>query len=457
MAVDRTRLPDLGPTPSFRFPSIVRHTLASGLDLRTIEHASIPVVSLVLVVRGGLGADPPTREGLAALTADLADEGTPDLSAIEVSDALARIGGDFDVEVGADAVAFSLVTLTKFADRGAGLFADIATRPALREEDFSRVRQQRLDRLTQLRVVPQALAECAFHRLLYGGHPYGHLAIGSTATLGSIALDEVRRFHRAAFQPSRAVLVVAGALSHEQLREVGARAFSDWTDTTSVDAVQVAADIEPPLASLVRRAVVPRTGAAQSELRIGHLSARRNTPDYSALLVMNAVLGGQFTSRVNLKLREEKGFTYGAHTGFDWRHGLGPFSLEASVHTASTAEAISDSLRELEDIRGARPPTPEEMALAKASLTRGYPRGFETAEQVARSTASHALHGLPDTYFDEFVPRIEAVTIEDVVRVAGQYIDPARLITLVVGDYAQIGASLDQLGLGDWTVLPAEL
>ncbi len=172
---------------------------------------------------------------------------------------------------------------------------------------------------------------------------------------------------------------------------------------------------------------------------------------------MNAVLGGQFTSRVNLKLREEKGFTYGAHTGFDWRHGLGPFSLEASVHTASTAEAISDSLRELEDIRGARPPTPEEMALAKASLTRGYPRGFETAEQVARSTASHALHGLPDTYFDEFVPRIEAVTIEDVVRVAGQYIDPARLITLVVGDYAQIGASLDQLGLGDWTVLPAEL
>ncbi len=457
MAVDRSKPPALGLSPAFRFPTIVRHTLASGLDLRTLEHASIPVVSMVLVVRGGLGADPPTREGLAGLTADLADEGTPELSALEVSDALSRIGGDYHVEVGADAIAFSLVTLTRFADRGASLLADITTRPALREEDFSRVRQQRLDRLTQLRTVPQALAERAFDRLLYGSHPYGHLAIGSATSLAAIDLDEVRSFHTAVFQPSRATLVIAGSLPHDQLRAVGERAFGDWRNAASPSPVQAAADVEPPVSSPVRRAVVPRDGAAQSELRIGHLAARRSTPDYSALLVMNAILGGQFVSRVNLKLREERGFTYGAYTGFDWRLGLGPFSLEASVHTASTAEAVSDSLRELEDIRGARPPAPEEMALAKASLTRGYPRGFETAEQVARSVASHALHGLPDTYFEEFVPKIEAITIDDVVRVADRYIDPSRLTTLIVGDYEQIGPSLDRLGLGEWQLLPAEL
>jgi predicted Zn-dependent peptidase len=172
---------------------------------------------------------------------------------------------------------------------------------------------------------------------------------------------------------------------------------------------------------------------------------------------MNAVLGGQFTSRVNLKLREEKGFTYGAHTGFDWRRGLGPFSLEASVHTASTAEAVADSLREFDDIRGARPPTSDEMELAKASLTRGYPRGFETAEQVARSVASHALHGLSDTYFEEFVPKIEAVASDDVVRAAVRYIDPSRLTTLIVGDYEAIGDSLDRLALGEWQILLPEL
>jgi len=169
------------------------------------------------------------------------------------------------------------------------------------------------------------------------------------------------------------------------------------------------------------------------------------------------VLGGQFVSRVNLKLREEKGFTYGAYTGFDWRRGLGAFSLEASVHTASTAEAIGDGLRELHDIRGNRPPTADELFLAKASLTRGYPRGFETAEQVARSVAAHALHGLPDTYFEEFVPKIAAITTDDVVRVAEQYIDPSRLTTLVVGDHARIGESLAALGLGEWLVLPSEL
>ena len=163
--------------------------------------------------------------------------------------------------------------------------------------------------------------------------------------------------------------------------------------------VVAAADIQP---AEPRRhvAVVAREGAAQSELRIGHLSARRDTPDYPALLVMNAVLGGQFVSRINLKLREEKGYTYGARTGFDWRRGLAPFSLQASVHTAATADAIRDSLNELEAIRGSRPPSDTEMALAKASLTRGYPRNFETAQQVARSVAQLALYGLPDTYFE---------------------------------------------------------
>jgi predicted Zn-dependent peptidase len=186
------------------------------------------------------------------------------------------------------------------------------------------------------------------------------------------------------------------------------------------------------------------------------LSARRNTPDYSALLVMNAVLGGQFVSRINLKLREEKGYTYGARTGFDWHRGLAPFSMQASVHTAATAEAIRDSLNEFDAIRGTRPATENELSLAKASLTRGYPRNFETAQQVARGVAQLALYDLPDTYFEQFVPRTNAVTADDVTRVATQYLHPGKITTLVVGDHAQIEDSLRALDLGPPQLLPPD-
>ncbi len=457
MAVDRTHLPQPGAPPPFRFPAIVRHRLPNGLELRTVEHPNAPVLAAVLLVRGGLGADPPSREGLAALTADLTDEGIGALSAIEVSDALARIGADYDLDVGADSISIAIVALSRFADRAVNLVAGIATRPSLREDDFTRVRRQRLARLTQLKTVPTALAESAFDRALYGSHPYGHLAIGSSSTLGALDLAAVQRFHASVFRPSRSTLVMVGSFTHSEMYALAEREFGGWTSSDGVDDVQVAADIAPPTTPTTRWAIIPREAAAQSELRIGQLTARRTTPDYSALLVMNAILGGQFISRVNLKLREEKGFTYGAFTGFDWRRGPAPFSLEASVHTASTAEAVTDSLRELEAIRGERPPTAEEMALAKASLTLGYPRGFETAEQVARSVASLALYELPDTYFEEFVPKVNAITADDVVRVANRYIDPQQLSTVIVGDHAAIGASLDALGVGEWQVLPAEL
>jgi len=168
------------------------------------------------------------------------------------------------------------------------------------------------------------------------------------------------------------------------------------------------------------------------------------------------VLGGQFVSRVNLKLREEKGFTYGARTSFDWRRGISPFALQTSVHTASTAEAIADALAEIAALRGTRPPSDEEMLLAKASLTRGYPRGFETAQQVARSVAMLTLYGLPDTYFEQFVPNINAVTIADVVDAAARYLDPSKLTTLVVGDYSAIAESLRALNLGEPELQTAE-
>jgi zinc protease len=452
---DRSRLPDIGPDPAFTFPRIARHRLANGLQVRTVEHHTMPVVTLLVQIDAGAVADPLGREGLAAISADMLDEGTGDLSAIDVSDAFARIGAEYDVDVGPDVTSFAVTTLSRFAERGSSLLADIQLRPSLREADFDRIRQLRLDRLRQLKDSPPAVAERAFLRLMYGDHAYGHLPIGNGTALSGLALGDVAAFHAERFEPSRATVVVAGPLAHEALRRLVEGAFGGWEETSPPRQGHPAGDVEPR-ASQTRLAVIAREAAPQSELRIGHLSAHRNTPDYSALLVMNAVLGGQFVSRINLKLREEKGYTYGARSGFDWRRGIAPFSLQASVHTAATADAIADCFAELAGIRGERPPSDAEMALAKASLTRGYPRGFETAHQVARAVAQLVLYGLPDTYFEEFVPRVSAVQSGDVVRVAERYLDPARTVTLVVGDYQAVGPSLGPLGLGEPQVLAAD-
>ena len=456
MGVDRSALPPMGPDPPFRLPAVVRHHLANGLEVRTVEHQTVPLVSIVLhVPRGGSGSDPDGREGLAALTADMIDEGTGDLDAIDVSDALARIGASYTGRAGSDSAVFALSTLARHADRGAGLLADLVVRPSLREDDAERVRQQRLDLLRQLHDVPYAAAEREFLRVLYGAHPYGHPAIGRAGALRATTGDDIAEFHSSAYRPEGATLIVAGALAHEALARVAEHAFGEWTSPASQPR-PVATDREVVQPRNGRLIVVPRAGAQQSELWVGVLTAPRATPDYPALLVMNAILGGEFVSRLNTKLREEKGITYVARTGFDWRAGLSPFLLQTRVETPATAEAIADARDEMGAIRARRPPLPDEMSVAVAALTRGFPRNFETVEQVARSVGRLAVYGLPDTYFEEFVPAVRAVTREDVTRVAEQYLDPVRLSTLVVGDHAAIAASLAGLGLGEPVLRPSD-
>jgi zinc protease len=457
MRADRSQLPAVGPDPGFRFPDIARHALPNGLQVRTVEHHDAPIVTFVLQVEGGSGADPAEKEGLAAIVADMVDEGTGSWSALDVSDALARLGAEYDIDVAPDVTTFSLTTLMRFASRGAALLSDILTKPSLLERDFERVRTLRIDRLKQVKDLPPAVAERAFLRLMYGQHPYGHVPLGSRSALERLSVEEAATFHREMFRPTRATLVVGGPMSHADLMRLAEDSFGGWSADSSVAPGAPASDLMPTAPSYRQLAVVPRDGAAQSELRIGHLSARRNTPDYAALVVMNAVLGGQFVSRVNLKLREEKGYTYGARTGFDWRRGMSPFVLQTSVHTAATADAVRDSLAEIEGIRRERPVSEHELALAKASLTRGYPRNFETVQQVARSVAQLALYGLPDTYFAEFVPKVNAITAQDVTRAAEHYLVPERLTTLIVGDHSAIADPLSTLGFDRIDVLPMEM
>ncbi|MEO8074683.1 MAG: pitrilysin family protein [Acidobacteriota bacterium] len=454
MAVDRSRLPALGPEPPFRFPEIRRRTLPNGLAVWTVEQHAVPLISFLVLVPVGAAADPPDRPGLAAITSDMLDEGCGDLSVIELHDALGRIGGHLDAEIGSDATIVTLTSLARFAGRGAALLADMLLRPRLEARDFERVRELRLNRLTQIRDMPPALADRAFAQLLYPDHPYGHLPIGTEASLRAMALSEIGAFHRATFAPSRITVVASGDATHEELAGLVNEAFGGWVGDPSSAADPRRLPAAPPSPS-GRIAVLHRPDAAQSELRVGHVGVSRATPDYHPLLVLNMVLGGQFVSRVNMKLREEKGYTYGARTSFDFRRGPGPFSLQASVQSEMTVDAVLDALSELRDIRGDRPVSKAELETGRAALTRGYPRNFETAEQISRGAAQLALYGLPDDYFSTFVPKVLAVTEADVTRVAMEHIDPSRLLTVIVGDRDKIGPSLPRLNLGVVTEVPA--
>jgi zinc protease len=446
---DRSKLPSLGPVLPLVFPSIEKSALPNGLRVWTVRHRSVPVVTCDLLVRRGSASDPPDQPGLAALTADMLDEGSGSHSAIDMHEALARIGAQFDIDVGTDGLAVSIAVLSRFAERALSLLGDMVARPSLREEDFDRVRQLRLHRLTQLRDLPGAVAERVFVKLLYATHPYGHTPIGSESALSSMLVHDVLVFHAVTITPASSILIVVGDCEHSEIERMAANAFAGWEGGL----VEAATDLQLPTPP--RLSVVSRPGSPQSELRIGHVAAPRSTPDYHALVAANMVLGGQFVSRINLNLREQKGLTYGARTGFDFRRMPGPFSLQASVATSGTAVAIRESLDEIAAIRGPRPITETELALGVAALTRGYARNFETADQVARAAMQIALYDLPDDYFAQFVPLIERVTAAEATQVAARHLDPSALATLVVGDLEVIGPQLEAAGLGAPVVLEA--
>lgn len=448
--VDRSHLPAIGPDPTLTCPAVTTARLPNGLTIQTVEQRALPVITFILLVPMGASADPLDRPGLASLTGDMLDEGSGEWSAIDVQDALARIGAVLDIEVGPDATFVTLTTLSRNLDRALELLAEIVVRPALRDEDVTRVRTLRGHRLRQLRDSPSACADRAFVELVYRGHPYGHLSIGNERTLQIVTREEVAAFHEQAYRPTRATLVAVGDASHDTVQRAVAERLGMWTPSSAAEVTPGdPASAPPPVEPVARLVLLDRPGAPQSELRIGHPGVSRRIPDYHALLVMNTLLGGHFVSRINMNLRERKGYTYGARTSFDFRRGPGPFLLSTSVQTSATSDAIRESLDEIDAIRGRRPATPAEVRAAKAALTRGYPRNFETSPHVARAIAQLALHELPADSIEQFVPRVNQVGPELVTDVARRYLDPERSLTVIVGDRNAIEASLLDLGIGE--------
>ncbi len=451
MSTLRFRLPEIGPPVAARFPSIDRTMLDSGLGVWSIAHTSVPVVTAQLLVQHGAADDPATLPGLAGVTADMLDEAAGPYDAIQLADAFARLGSQLTIEVGSDVTSLSFTSLSRFFPQALELAAEVVLRPRFAAADLDRVRDLRLSRLRQLSSSAGAAADRAFYGAVFGSHPYGHGVVGTTAALGRIRMDDVRGFYDGAIRPETSVLIVAGDIGHADVVSAARGALGAWRPASTVARTEPPAPVPSGEASTY---FVARPHAPQSEVRVGHVGPPRLVPAYHALLALNAALGGQFSSRLNTTLRERKGLTYGVHTAFDFRRVGGTFTCESSVQASGTGEAIAEVLAEFGAVRTDGAITIEELARAKAALTRGYVRHFETADQLARAAVQLATYGLDDDTYDRFVPAVEAVTETSAVEAAREFIRPDRAVAVVVGDPDQCGPQLETLNRPIHVVTP---
>jgi zinc protease len=442
-------MPSVGPPDAVRFPAVTRHRLDNGLAVWTISDASMPVASAALLVPAGSAQDPAELPGLLGLTGDLLDEGAGGRDAIELSEAFARLGSRLAIDISPDVAAISIGSLDRCFGDTLERLADVVIRPHFHAADFERVRDLRVNRLKQLSQAVGTVADRAFATAVFGDHPYGHGTMGTSRALEAMTLEAARGAWERWYRPSAATLVVAGGVTEDEvMRAVNASSFGAWELARTSDANLDASERAPALALKTPVILmVNRPGAPQSELRVGHLGPPRKTRDYHALVTLNAVLGGQFTSRLNRNLRETRGITYGARTAFDMSRSAGSFACDTSVQADATALAVREILNECQAIREPGAVAADELALAQDSLTRGYVRHFETAGQFARALVELATYDLPQDTFDRFVPEVAAVGPGDLARVGASSLRPDACAVVVVGDAAACRPSLEALGL----------
>jgi zinc protease len=449
----RSKLPTAGAEPKFQLPPIHRAKLSNGMQILLVENHALPSVFVNAVFPTGRSNDPDEKLGLSALTAAVWDEGTQKRTAMQIAEELATLGAELSVGSDSDSTAVRLFSLKHNLPAALEIYADVLQNPSFPQEELDRQRKLSLGRLTQVRNDPNALAGLAAVAVLYGEkHPYGRPIYGSPSSLAAIQQADLVSFYKENIRTDRATLIVVGDITAEEAVKALERALGTWkTEAGSPDGQLP----PPPKPQPARIVLIDKPGAAQSVISVTLLGAERKSPDYFALSVMNSVFGGQFMSRLNMNLREQKGYTYGARTLFDWRvRQAGPFLATAQVQTAVTAPAIVEFLREFEGMVGKRPVGKEELEFSKTYLTRGYPAQFETPDAVAGQLETLVEYGLPDDYFNTVVPKIGAVTPDEVLRVAKQHLLTENLAVIVVGDRAKVEADLRKLPIGkDLTVL----
>jgi zinc protease len=440
---DRSKPPELGPPPQVSLPPITTRQLPNGLRLMIVEQHELPLADFVLLVGSGSTADPATKPGIANLLSAMLREGTATRKSLEIADQIAFLGIRLSPTSSWESSTLSLHTPTAQLDSALALFADVALHPSFPANEFERVRKTQLTELLQLRDQGAAIASIAFPAIIYGSaHPYGAPAQGTEASVKALTTGDLQSYYQANFRPNNATLIVVGDVTPAQVEQKINALFGGWQ---RADIPQINYS-EPPKSGTTTIYLIDKPGAAQSSFRIGAVGVPRSTQDYFALTVMNTILGGSFTSRLNQNLRETRGYTYGAGSRFDMRRAAGPFLASAEIVTAKSDSALLEFMKELNGIRQLVPPA--ELSRAKRYLQLQLPGNFETTQQIAAALVPVALYGLPLDYYNNYVQNIEGVTQAGVARVAQQYINPGSLAVVIVGDRKTIEPGLKATNVG---------
>ncbi len=454
-AVDRSKVPTPGASPAVRFPTFERATLANGMKVVVAERQSVPQVNLTLLVDSGYAADQLALPGTASLALDMMDEGTTSRSALQISEELAGLGATLGLGADLDTASVNLSALKDKLDPSLAVFSDVILNPSFPADELERLRRRRVAQIQQEGAQPIGIALRVLPGLIYGpGHAYGLPLTGSGTieSVGKITRDTLVKFHADYFKPSNATMVVVGATTMAEIKPRLERLFASWKPGT-VPAKNVRTVTAAKAQSVY---VIDRPGAEQSLILAGHVAPPKANPDEIAIEAMNAVLGGQFVSRINMNIREDKHWSYGAQTLFWDARGQRPFIVYAPVQTDKTKEAIQEIQKEFAGILGTIPVTGEELGAAKNALVLTLPGQWETMAAVGASLQQIVTYGLADDYFDTYSAKVGALGAADLVRAAKAAVHPESVVWVVVGDRQKIEAGLKELGLGEVRLLDTD-
>jgi zinc protease len=453
--VDRSRLPDVGEPPQVSFDDFERAELSNGLKIVLAQRSAVPVVNMRMMIDAGYAADQFGLPGTANLALGMLDEGTKNRTALEISDELSLLGATLGAGSNLDMSVVSMSALKDNLEDSLDLFADVILNPVFPEEDFERLRNRQLAGIQQEKVQPIGMALRVFPKLLYGDdHAYGLPLTGSGTeeSVQALDTDALRQFHADWFKPNNATLVVVGDVTMDELKPQLENQFRNW-DSGEVPQKNIGAVAHKPQSTVF---IVDRPDSEQSIILAGHVAPPKNNDEEIAIEAMNEVLGGSFAARINMNLREDKHWSYGARSLLLDAEGQRPFIVYAPVQTDKTKESMAEIYSEVSGILGERPPTSDEIARAKDKSTLTLVGRWETANAVASSLAEMVRFDLPDNYWEEYPEMVRSLSEDQVADAAKTVVRPDNMVWVVVGDRAKIEEGISELEFGEIILMDAD-
>ncbi|NJD22409.1 MAG: insulinase family protein [Melioribacter sp.] len=436
--LDRSIIPIPTKELLFNIPEIKFLKLVNDIDISFVYKENLPIVYAEIIIFSGSRLDPSDKKGLGYLTSLLIDEGAGEYDALQLSEEFEKLGSAFSVSADHDTIILSILSLTENFERSLELVSKIVLKPRFEEKDFQREKKKVLDQILQLKDEPSFIASSAFERRVFGDSYYGFPEIGFAESIARISNDDVKDFFASTFTSSNAKIVSAGNLNETEIVNLFNKYFSEWISISDNNQY-----FENPKRKETSYYFIHKSDSAQSEIRVGHLSKKRNTNDFIPTRIMNTILGGQFSSRINSNLREKRGFTYGANSSFHYYKEAGLFEISTAVNIENTGEAIIEILKELNGIR--EHISDEEINFAKSYLIKQFPSRFETLNQIAKNLESLLIHSLPTEELINYTYKVKSVTNEEVIASAINNVLPDQLVIVAVGDRKKVLNQLKQI------------